>query len=67
MKTSKFTEHQIVFAIKQSETGTRVKKSSAPDFSVFHNWKSHNSQTLQPASILLPEGLVIMYYKEHPF
>ena len=42
MKKSKFTEAQIVFALKQSETGVRVpelcRKMGISD-ATFYNWK----------------------------
>lgn len=42
MKRSKFTESQIVFAIKQSDSGTRVSevclRGGIPEGS-FYNWK----------------------------
>ncbi len=42
MKKSKFTEHQIVFAIKQSESGTRVDeicRQMGVSQATFFNWK----------------------------
>jgi putative transposase len=40
MKKSKFTEAQIVFAIKQFETGTRVDEISRQiSQATFFNWK----------------------------
>ena len=42
MKRSKFTESQIVFAIKQSETGTRVSevcRTMGISEGTFYNWK----------------------------
>ncbi len=42
MKRSKFTESQIVFAIKQSETGTRVSevcRKMGISEATFYNWK----------------------------
>ncbi len=42
MKKSKFTESQIVFAIKQSETGVRVSevcRKMGISEATFHNWK----------------------------
>lgn len=42
MKKSKFTEAQIVFAIKQSETGTRVEeicRQLGISQATFFNWK----------------------------
>ncbi len=42
MKKSKFTEAQIVFAIKQSETGTRVDeicRKMGISQATFFNWK----------------------------
>ncbi len=42
MKKSKFTEHQIVFAIKQSESGTRVDeicRQMGISQATFFNWK----------------------------
>jgi putative transposase len=42
MKTTKFTEQQIIFALKQAETGTRVdevcRKMGISD-ATFYNWK----------------------------
>jgi putative transposase len=42
MKKTKFTEQQIVFALKQAETGTRVdevcRKMGISD-ATFYNWK----------------------------
>jgi putative transposase len=42
MKKSKFTESQIVFAIKQSETGVRVSevcRKLGISEATFYNWK----------------------------
>lgn len=42
MKRSKFTESQIVFAIKQAETGTRVAevcRKMGISEATFYNWK----------------------------
>jgi len=42
MRKSKFTESQIVFAIKQSETGTRVSeicRKMGVSEATFYNWK----------------------------
>ena len=42
MKRSKFSESQIVFAIKQSETGTRVSeicRKMGISEATFYNWK----------------------------
>ena len=42
MRKSKFTEAQIVFAIKQSETGTRVSevcRKMGVSEATFYNWK----------------------------
>ena len=42
MKRSKFTESQIVFAIKQAETGTRVSevcRKMGVSEATFYNWK----------------------------
>jgi len=42
MKKSKFTESQIVFAIKQSETGTPVSevcRKMGISSATFYNWK----------------------------
>jgi putative transposase len=42
MKKSKFTEAQIVFAIKQSETGTKVEevcRKMGISEATFYNWK----------------------------
>mgnify|MGYP001289753560 FL=1 len=42
MKKSKFTESQIVFAIKQSETGTPVSevcRKMGISTATFYNWK----------------------------
>ena len=42
MKKSKFTESQIVFAIKQSETGVRVSevcRRMGISEATFYNWK----------------------------
>ncbi|QMV67958.1 transposase [Sphingobacterium paramultivorum] len=42
MKKSKFTESQIAFAIKQSETGTRVEevcRKMGISEATFYNWK----------------------------
>ncbi len=42
MKKSKFTEAQIAFAIKQSETGTRVEevcRKMGISEATFYNWK----------------------------
>lgn len=42
MKKSKFTEAQIVFAIKQSETGTTVQevcRKMGISEATFYNWK----------------------------
>jgi putative transposase len=42
MKRSKFTEAQIAFAIKQSETGTRVEevcRKMGISEATFYNWK----------------------------
>jgi putative transposase len=42
MKTSKFTEAQIIFALRQAETGTKVaevcRKLGISD-ATFYNWK----------------------------
>ena len=42
MKTTKFTEEQIAFALKQAETGTKVaevcRKMGISD-ATFYNWK----------------------------
>lgn len=42
MKTSKFTEEQIAFALRQTETGTKVaevcRKMGISD-ATFYNWK----------------------------
>lgn len=42
MKKSKFTETQIAFAIKQSETGTRMEevcRKMGISEATFYNWK----------------------------
>lgn len=42
MKRSKFTESQIVFAVKQAETGTRVTevcRKMGISEATFYNWK----------------------------
>ena len=42
MKKTKFTEAQIVFAIKQSETGTAIKevcRKMGISEATFYNWK----------------------------
>ena len=42
MKKTKFTEQQIVFALKQSETGTRVDevcRKMGISEATFYNWK----------------------------
>ncbi len=42
MKRSKFSESQIVFAIKQSETGTRISeicRKMGISEATFYNWK----------------------------
>lgn len=42
MKRSKFTESQIVFAIKQVETGTRLNevcRKMGISAATFYNWK----------------------------
>lgn len=42
MKRSKFTESQIVFAIKQAETGTRLSevcRKMGSSETTFYNWK----------------------------
>ena len=42
MKKSKFTESQIVFAIKQSETGTPISevcRKMGISSATFYNWK----------------------------
>ncbi len=42
MKKSKFTEQQIVFAIRQAETGTRVEevcRKMGISEATFYNWK----------------------------
>ncbi len=42
MKTSKFTEEQIAFALNQVETGTRVEevcRTFAISQGTFYNWK----------------------------
>ena len=42
MKRSKFTESQIIFAIKQAETGTRVSevcRKMGISEATFYNWK----------------------------
>jgi len=42
MKKSKFTEQQIVFALKQAETGTRVEevcRKMGISEATFYNWK----------------------------
>ena len=42
MKKSKFTEAQIVFAIKQPETGTKVEevcRKMGISEATFYNWK----------------------------
>ena len=42
MKRSKFTEQQIVFALKQAETGTRVDevcRKMGISEATFYNWK----------------------------
>ena len=42
MKRSNFTESQIVFAIKQSETGTRISdvcRKMGISEATFYNWK----------------------------
>lgn len=42
MKRSKFSESQIVFAIKQAETGTRVSevcRNMGVSEATFYNWK----------------------------
>jgi putative transposase len=42
MKTSKFTEEQIAFAIRQAETGTRVEevcRKFGISQATFYNWK----------------------------
>lgn len=44
MKKSKFTEAQIVFAIKQSETGVSVEevcRKLGISQATFYNWKKH--------------------------
>lgn len=42
MKRTKFTEQQIVFALKQAETGTRVEevcRKMGISEATFYNWK----------------------------
>ncbi len=42
MKSSKFTEEQIAFALKQAETGTRVEevcRKFGISQATFYNWK----------------------------
>lgn len=42
MKRSKFTEHQIAFALKQAETGTSVQevcRKLGVSEATFYNWK----------------------------
>lgn len=42
MKKSKFTESQIIFALKQAETGTRVEevcRKMGISEATFYNWK----------------------------
>ena len=42
MKKSKFTEEQIAFALRQSETGTRVKevcRKMGISEATYYNWK----------------------------
>lgn len=42
MKKTKFTEQQIVFALKQAETGTRVEevcRKMGISEATFYNWK----------------------------
>jgi putative transposase len=42
MKTSKFTDEQIAFALKQAETGTRVAevcRKMGISEATFYNWK----------------------------
>ena len=42
MKTTKFTEEQIAFALKQSETGTKVAevcRKMGISEATFYNWK----------------------------
>ena len=57
MKKSKFTEAQIVFAIKQFETGTRVDEISRQmgiSQATFFNWKKKYGS--MGVSIILPES-----------
>lgn len=44
MKRSKFTESQIVFALKHGETGTRlseVRRKMGISEATFYNWKKN--------------------------
>jgi len=53
MKTSKFTDEQIAFALKQTETGTKVaevcRKMGVSD-ATFYIWKKKYGGGLVPAN-----------------
>lgn len=66
MKRSKFTEAQIAFALRQSETGTRVDeicRQMGVSQSTFFNWKKKYGGLGVPEflgeilSILKPKGI----------
>jgi len=40
MKTSKFTEEQIAFALRQAETGTRVTSGTASGYAAGWSWST---------------------------
>jgi putative transposase len=45
MKRSKFTESQIIFALKQAETGVKVEevcRKMGISETTFYNWKKNN-------------------------
>ena len=52
MKKSKFTEAQIVFALKQAETGTAVAevcRKLGISEATFYNWKRSTADSARPS------------------
>jgi hypothetical protein len=43
MKKSRFSEEQIVFALKQAELGRQCRRSAA-SCATFYTWRIHNNQ-----------------------
>ena len=54
MKTSKFTEEQIAFALKQAETGTPVKeviRKMGISEQTFYRWKKKYNGGMMPSDV----------------